>query len=66
MEYKIYAYVIGMNIALTATHKSLSWLAPRTKSILDDKLCVTINYLLTLLEWAMGSRRRCVKDETET
>lgn len=55
-DFKIYLCVIALNVSLTALHKGLSWLAPRTKFILDDKLVKAISYLLTMLEWAMGSR----------
>ncbi len=55
MEPRFYLYIIGMNVGLKALHKFLTWLAPRTQCKLDDQLSNAIDYMLTLLEWAMGS-----------
>ncbi len=57
-SFKLFLYVIALNVALSASHKFLGWLAPRTKNVWDDKLYVWIGRLQTLLEWAMAARRR--------
>lgn len=57
-SFRLYLYVVLINLSLSSLHKFLDWLAPKTKCVWDDKINAAIEYTLTLLEWAMGARRR--------